>query len=132
MSLIEASRLEKLAQIDSYKKEQLERLALKFQTSDQVGYAFNKIAISVLLSIYALVLLNDFFRLCNYIGIFRPKNKLTQCKPNAKANLDDDDSIGYRSATANQNYDARIKSIEERLLRSVFYKKQNRVGNAYI
>ena len=111
----------------------MEKLALKYQTSDQVGYAFNKIAITVLISMCVIVFLNDLFRLCNYIGIFKPKSQLTtKYKPRAKVNLDDDDSIGDRSATTNQNYDARFKSIEERLLKSMFYKKHNRVGNALI
>ena len=133
MSLIEASRIEKLAQIDTYKKEQLEKLALKYQTSDQVAYAFNKIAITVLISMYALVFLNDLFRLCNYIGIFKPKSQLTtKYKPRAKVNLDDADSIGDSSATTNQNYDARFKSIEKSLLQSMLYKKHNKIANSYI
>ena len=76
--------------------------------------------------------MNDLFRLCNYLGIFKPK--LNKYKPKAKAisNDDDDDKkMDYRSTT-NVNYDARFKSIEKSLLQSIFYKKHNKIASSYI
>ena len=131
MSLIEAARIKKLAEIELNKKEKLQKLAIQFQTSDQVGYAFNKIAIIVLISLYAAAFFNDFLRVCNYIGIFKRKNKANKYKPRAKTDLDDGDDQ-EDTTKANDNYDARFKLIEQKLFQSIFYKNQNKIGDAFI
>ena len=128
MSSMEAARTEKLAQIEAYKQEQLQKLAAKYATLDQVGYAFNKIAITFLISIFVLVFLNDLLRFCNFIG-FNCKRK-SKNKEKAKINLDDNDYD--LNSKMNINYDGRFESIELSLFRSLFYKKHNKIGNAYI
>ena len=102
-------------------------MALKYQTADQAGYAFNKIAIAILISLYLVVFLNDLLAMCNYLDIFKPKNKKISKNLKAIDNKNDEED-----GSTNQDYDARFKSIEQRLFQSIFHKKHNRIGNAHI
>ena len=72
--------------------------------------------------------LNDLLAVCNFIGVFNRKKKQTKYKPKAKL-IDDEKDHGGR-IKANNNYDARFKSIEIGLFQSVFYKKHNKIQNS--
>ena len=64
---IENSRNQSLGRIEAYKKEELERIAVKYKTYDKVGDVFTKAAIAVLVSFYGVFILYDLIKLGKYL-----------------------------------------------------------------
>ena len=117
---IEASANEKLSKIESAKKEQLEMIALRFQTSDRVGYALNRLAIALLASFYGVIFLNDLAKLVKYL---RSKKRINGIFKRGEfiAHDDDDDELNFKNRfIANKSYDKRFRLVEASLFKSFF------------
>ena len=120
LEAIEVSRNQRLIEIESIKKEELIRIASKYQTSDQVGYVLNRIAIAVLISFYGMIILNDLIGLFKH---FKPAKKSISKKPTEKKKKKEDAPKSLNKIDA---YDERFESIEISLYKSLFKNKTSK------